>query len=492
MASMATFFADHFKIDPDLLDEHGAFNISLVTDLPVFIDPFLLFNSTKPEYQELHQRIIQYLVFLRDKSLAGPVHDALLRSWYCFPEIRQTWLGFSRVGNSGSGLGFDFAAALHENLYRIFSDFGTEQVTRGSHLEKVCLIREGVGRDNISDFTANLIKEYLCNYSQTFALAHLAPDRRRRVAINNVRFNFATERWEPDRYVFPWINGDYVILTPKDMLTKDDTWINKNDLIREFHELPNAIPDDQLRMQVSNYFQRVLPRHRNREANQRERADAARLTILQFPPLIDYYIRLKEDRGDQAENISHDKIFQTEQLFILRLQELQAQLKQQTPFYETGRTTYEEAHARLAYLKDVIENKGGHRFFYHGNQPIRREEDLHVLYRLVWIGTPSDVSAEVNDGRGPADYKVSRGSGDKTIVEMKLAKNTHLRRNLEKQAEIYQKASDAKSAIKAIIYFTEEEQDRVELILKELKLLDHPDMVLIDARKDNKPSGSKA
>jgi hypothetical protein len=63
----------------------------------------------------------------------------------------------------------------------------------------------------------------------------------------------------------------------------------------------------------------------------------------------------------------------------------------------------------------------------------------------------------VNDGRGPADYKVSRGSGDKTIVEMKLAKNTHLGRNLEKQAEIYQKASDAKSAIKAIIYFTEEE-----------------------------------
>ena len=98
----------------------------------------------------------------------------------------------------------------------------------------------------------------------------------------------------------------------------------------------------------------------------------------------------------------------------------------------------------------------------------------------------------MNDGRGPADYKVSRGSGDKTIVEMKLAKNTHLRRNLEKQAEIYQKASDAKSAIKAIIYFTEEEQDRVELILKELKLLDHPAMVLIDARKDNKPSGSKA
>jgi hypothetical protein len=302
-------------------------------------------------------------VFLRDKSLSGPVHDALLRSWYCFPEVKQTWLGFSQFGNAGSGLGFDFAVALHENLHRLFGDFGTERVTRGSHLEKVCLIREGVGRDNISDFTTNLIKEYLCNYSQAFALAHLSEVQRRRVAINNVRFSYSTERWQPDRFVLPWINGDYVILTPKDMLTKDDTWINKNDLIRDFDEIPDAIPDAQLRMQVSNYFERVLPRHREREPNRRERADAARLTILQFPSLIDYYIRFKEDHGDEAENISHAKIFQTEQFFIFRLQELQEQLNQQTPFYKTGRTTYEEAHARLMYLKDVIENKGGHRFF---------------------------------------------------------------------------------------------------------------------------------
>jgi hypothetical protein len=274
--SMATFFADHFDIDPYTLENHGAFNISLVTDLPLFIDPFLLFDSSKPEYQELHQRIIRYLIFLRDKSLAGPVHPALLRAGYCFPEVKQTWLGFSRVGNSGSGLGYDFAAALHENLTRIFSDFGSERVTRGSHLEKVCLIREGVGRDNISDFTTNLIKEFLCEYTQAFSLAHLGEHQRRRIAINDVRFDYTTERWQPDRYVLPWVNGDYVILTPKDMLTKDDTWINKNDLVGNFDELPDAIPDDQVRMQVSNYFEHVIAHHREREPNKREHDEAAR------------------------------------------------------------------------------------------------------------------------------------------------------------------------------------------------------------------------
>jgi hypothetical protein len=75
---------------------------------------------------------------------------------------------------------------------------------------------------------------------------------------------------------------------------------------------------------------------------------------------------------------------------------------------------------------------------------------------------------------------------------MKLAKNTALERNLEKQLPIYQAASDAKKGIKAIIFFSEAEQDRVEVILDKLGVLGHTDIVLIDARNDNKPSGSKA
>ena len=39
------YFSDYFEIDPALVEEHGAFNVSLESDLPLFIDPFLLFNS---------------------------------------------------------------------------------------------------------------------------------------------------------------------------------------------------------------------------------------------------------------------------------------------------------------------------------------------------------------------------------------------------------------------------------------------------------------
>src|SRR5205807_2059702 len=155
---MKVYFTDWFKVDPDVLDEYGAFNVSLINDLPLFIDPFLLFTSKRPAYQALHDQMIEYLRFLRDQAAEGTVDAGLLHSWYMFPEVKQLWLGFSLSGNSGSGLGIEFARALHNNLNVIFKNFGNENITHGSHLEKVCLVRDGVGRDNISDFTANLIK----------------------------------------------------------------------------------------------------------------------------------------------------------------------------------------------------------------------------------------------------------------------------------------------------------------------------------------------
>lgn len=87
----------------------------------------------------------------------------LLDVWYQFPEVKQNWFGFTLGSNRGRGLGRDFALALHKNLHHLFHDFGREQITKGSHLEKLCLIREGVGRDNVSDFTTNLIKGFFAN-----------------------------------------------------------------------------------------------------------------------------------------------------------------------------------------------------------------------------------------------------------------------------------------------------------------------------------------
>lgn len=463
---MRLYFTDIFGVSESYLEKYGAFNISLLTDLPLFIDPFLLFNSKKPEYKFLHENLLEYLRFLKQKSTAGLVNESLLKPWYYFSEVKQNWLGFCEQGNEGRGLGKKFAHALNRNFRDIFPEFGNENLTTGTHLEKLCLIEEGVGRDMISDFTTNLIKYYLLNYTEKFAKDYIKPELLSRFIIEKVKFNYDTETWCSDSFDLPSDLDDYVILTPKDILTRDDNWINKTDFILNFKEIPIAIDNDALRAQVENYFLKQLPKKPRKKDYDR----AAALTIKKFPKLVDYYIKYKEDTGDKARLISSLKVHDSSELYIKQFQKLPLLLSTETNFYKYSGNTAQEARSRIEYLKDVIENKGGHKVFYFKGSPIRAEKDLHILYKLTWYATPSDLSSEVDDGRGPADFKISRGSKDKTIVEFKLASNPQLKRNLKKQAELYQKASNADTAYKVILFFNQSEFQKVKRILKELKL----------------------
>lgn len=485
---MRLYFSDFFEVSRADIRKHGAFNISLLADLPLFIDPFLLFNSRKAEYQALHKRIIDYLIFLRNKSADRSLDRGLIRALYTFREVSQTWLGFSVVGNRGRGLGPDFAHALHHNFHRIFHNFGDEKISTGTHLEKLCLIERGVGKDNISDFTTNLIKEYLLEYTQAFTKKCIRKGLRKVFLVEKVRFNYGTETWEPRRFLLPKFGNDYVLLAPKSMLTKEDTWINRSDLISEFDTIQDSLPNDELRALVNNYFLKVLPK----KATAAEEQEARDRTIRKFPELIDAFIKYKEDNGDEAVQSSAGKVRLSEQVYLRQFAILPELLSKYSAFYRVAGDTYSQAQQRVAFLKDVIENKGGHKIFYVNGKPIHRETDVHILYRLTWFATASDVSREVNDGRGPADFKISRGAKDKTLVEFKLASNSQLEKNLAHQTKIYQKASDAQRTIRVILYFTEAEHDRVIAILKGLRLERDKSIVLIDARADNKPSGSKA
>ena len=485
---MNIYFSDVFEVSPASLEKHGAFNISLISDLPLFVDPFLLFNSKKSEYQRLHEEIIRYLRFLKDRATTTELNPGLLNAWYRFPEVKQNFFGFCVGGNTGSGLGKQFADSLHSGLQKLFVNFGEETVTKGSHLEKLCLIKDRVGKDNISDFTTNLIKGFLLEYTQAFAAKHVDAKYLKKFAIQKVVFNYDTESWQPGTFALPVWREDYVLLTPKDILTKDDIWINKHDLLEDYDSIPDSISNDALRAQVNQYFRAVLPKN----PKQAERKDAARKTILHFPELFDYYIKHKEETGDKAASVSHLKVQESHQLYVEQFRTFVELLAKQTGFYGVLGNTHDEARARINFLKDVIEKQDGYKLLYLKGEPIKRESDLQILYRFTWFASPSDVNREVNNGRGPVDFKVSRGSKDKTLVEFKLAGNSGLERNLESQVEIYEQANDAKKSFKVILYYSSFELAKVLRVLKRLKLEKNAYIILIDARKDNKPSASKA
>lgn len=487
--ALKIYFSDFFNVDRGRLEEYGAFNISLINDLPLFIDPFLLFNSDNEIYKKLHHDIIEYVTYLKNISKVSP-DSALVKSLFTFHEVKQNWLGYSKNGNKGRGLGSKFAASLNENLNTIFKDFGEQGITESSHLEKLTLVDTGIGRDSVSDFTTNLIKKFLIEYTQTFAIKNIKPEKLKKVAVDKLIFNKSTKRWSGGIYTLPYFNNDFVLLTPKDILTKDDAWINRADMLNDFSDIVNSIPNDQLRAHINEYFYGLLPR--DVVPTKEEEQKALTRTIKQHAELLDYFILLKERRGELAQSISDERVKAAESIFIEQLSKLVNILTAKTDFYNTPQNTYDESLKRVQFLKHVIEDNDGYRLFYYKGEHIQRESDLQLIFKLTWFATTLDVNAEVNNGRGPVDFKISNGSKDKTLVEFKLASNSKLKQNLEKQVEIYAQANQTNKTIKAILFFTENQHARVVDILKDLSLSNEQSIVLIDARNDNKPSASNA
>ena len=495
---MKVYFSDFFEVAPSKIEKYGAFNISLINDLPLFIDPFLLFNSKKREYKRLHSEILRYVAFLRDRSRKEGMSEGLLRSWYCFPEVKQTWLGYSRVGNGGRGPGLEFAKSLNANLSGIFSDFDEKKISRSPHLEKLCLIKDHIGRDSISDFVTNLIKAHILEYTEAFAAKNIKASLLKKVAVRHIEFNYKTSTWTSRRFALPYANGDYVLLTPKALLTKDDTWICKADIVSQFDDIVSSVSNAELREQLGSYFQSSLPESkRNKDGSEKKPrqsdiTSAISAVIRRYPEFLDHYIKFKEDDGDHATSVSRERVREVQSLFVQQLSRFIENLADKTKFYDQSGDTLKSSYERVLFLKDVIENKDGYRNFYVDGVPVKKEEHLQIMFRLTWYASAHDVTREANEGRGPVDFKISNGATDKTLVEFKLASNSKLPQNLQKQVEIYKKAHDTDKAIKVILYFTFEEKNRVERILKDLGLTDEKYVILVDARNDNKVSASKA
>ncbi|MBY8958881.1 hypothetical protein J1G18_16440 [Pseudomonas sp. MIS38] len=478
------YFSDFFDVPRELIESHGAFNISLINDLPLFVDPFLLFNSDDETFQKLHNDIIKYMLFLKQKS-ALDLPSGLIKSWYMFPEVKENWFGFSKAGNSGRGLGPSFAKSLQINFKGVFSDFGNE--TGGAtHLGKLTLVKHGVGKDQISDFTCNLIHGFLAYYTEQFSLRHIATSKLQKFTIQKAEFNYTTETWKSKQYTLPKYGSEYVLLTPIEILTKDEAWISHKGFIEDFSQVVSSVPNDQLRDQINLYITKVMPSDPTKD----EKALAFEKTILKYPNLMDIYVNIRETSKEEATSESLEKVSIAQKLFEDHLRKL-VDLLDKNQFYETEPDSYEAGMQRVMHLKHVIEKQDGYRLFYVNKKPISRESDLQIMFKLTWFASKYSSDAEVNNGRGPADFLVSYGSDDKTIIEFKLAKNSHMEKNIKHQAKIYSDASRATNPpIMVILYFNFSERDKVQRILTKNGLSESKHIVLINAMY--KDSASKS
>jgi len=497
------FFSEYFKIEPNLLHEYGAVDISLICDMPLFVDPMLIFNSDNPEYKRLHESIIQYFHFLAAKA-SGGLQSNEIKAWFMFSEVKNNWLGYSLAGNGGLALGNEYAQFLYDNIGFAIS---TNNISQSIHIEKIMLLYKGSGKDKISDLTVNLIKKYLLEYTQTFAINYLSPELKKNLYVERAYFNYDTESFVSKEYMLPYfINSkgkdEYVLLTPADILREDEPSINRLDFYNSHGRIRASIDNNVLRAYVNNYIFEAVRRYEEQQKSKkrpaRERSiskiekDAFAELTHEYPELYDYYIKLRESDTDDIRAKSSNEVNLQLQKFLVNTQELINSIIVNGYKIDESLSAREEAIARLKFFKHVIEDCDGYKNFYYSGQRISSEDDIRRMFRLVWYDTTYKVDFDTNNGRGEADVIVSKGQYNQNIIEFKLASNSSLP-HVFTQVKIYEAANCADGSLVAIFCFSQSEFETAKRVVVNAGHEEQLDkaVFLIDCRDNNKPSASK-
>ncbi len=484
------YFSEIFDVSHKAIEEYGALDVSLICDNPAFVDPFLIFAHKK--YKFLHDLVIAYLGYLRDLSIKeGTLTSGKFNHYYKFPEVKEAWLGYSVDGNAGLGLGKNFADSLYSNLNKFFAN---QNITESSHLEKLCLVEEGVGVDKISDFTLNLVKKYLLEYTQIFAQKNLNKKYLARFPIRKVEFDFKRGVWVDGRYTLPsyeWKGKrQFVLLVPRDILTKQDTWISRDDFLENDITIFYTISNAELREKINRFFCNNLAvkldkkKRPQKDYSKKSKRIALMKTAHEFPEILDYYIKYKEQQKDKAitQHIAVPEFVN----FFSDVSTIQESFKSQTL---EKISSFNDCVARISFFKKVLESNSGK--LYIKEKPLL-EAQLGLMFKMVTYDSLFDYNAEVNNGHGPIDFIVSYGSNDKTGLELKRASNTKLESNLLNQSKVYAKDSSLKHTIKIIFYFSDKELVRVNKILEKIgRAVDNKEVFLIDCRKKESASRQK-
>ncbi|MDP1624392.1 MAG: hypothetical protein Q8L64_01345 [bacterium] len=220
-------------------------------DLPLYLDPFLLWKSPSQQDQALHTSIINSFNHLNYLSKTG--NDRLaIDTIIELSECHEVGLGLSK-----SRRGLRIGQPQAHDIVRLFNDIPKYSQYGFTHFEVIQLYVAGISKDRISDIACNYLKSFLIDYTIEQCDIHGIPTSP--VTLDAV-YNY--QKYSIDRSVctnlpINPINNDPIIFTPKRWL-RFSPWINFDDYFR------SACPRDEI-FNPGEPQDRVRVLHYNRE-----------------------------------------------------------------------------------------------------------------------------------------------------------------------------------------------------------------------------------
>ncbi|MBZ5526325.1 MAG: hypothetical protein LAN71_00285 [Acidobacteriia bacterium] len=282
-------------------------------DVPVGIDPFLLYKSRDSEYRQLHG----YLLEAFNAGIAAVKHRQLEEAGRVldFPEVSAIGMGYTQRSKRGSGVG----SYLTELIIKTVLGSPSLQERGIRHVEEMQLLSTGIGPDRVSDIAANVLKRFLIEYTKRQCVIWSLPVKRG-VPVNHI-YDVSSGQWT-DAYEDLPVNpndGSPILLVPR-RIVRVLPWINYDDFVRtEFNAYLAA-----KRQAVARHL-KDNPEEQSGQLESNAKPHVTTVTRSDIS-LVDRYVRSREQHSAEAhpalDYIDDDRCKEAEKLKA-RLSEIQ-------------------------------------------------------------------------------------------------------------------------------------------------------------------------
>jgi len=401
----------------------GAIDVSLNCDTSLFIDPLLFSEASDPEFRQCasrayERRFEQIMALLEQSASEGDFAWRNAERLLTFHEIKYTHLGYAS-GAWGTG----FGDALRSSLIRNARD-AVRLGSRNPDLFMVlALFESNVGPDRISDMSTNIALSCLADFTTRIS-------RRLNIGIEDFLLDGRTYLLPRN----PLVEGarEPLVLVPKDV-------VRDLPVAADWSALGAAARQtEDLKARVSAQIGEIWT-IRSRREKQRVRD-----VLIRNREALELMLRLLREAVAEPYDVDEDHLGEIYPADLRRQIAAQAPLDlsafrgRQLESGDVDRVVREI----LQHFRWLVEDNGIWELLYDDDRTTaRRERAAQRLFFAIAAAYCSaneiDLSPESNAGNGPVDFKLSRGSRSKVLVEVKKSNNVQLLDGYQKQLSAY-------------------------------------------------------
>ena len=194
-------------------------------DLPLYVDPFLMWKSPSQMDNMLHEGVLSSFKNLGMMYLDGRCEDAVANLVF-LSECDEVGLGLSK-NRKGRPISSDVA----EDILDLFKVIPQIQQYGFKHFEQIQLLVDQISKDRVSDITCSLIKSFLIDYTIDQCLKYGIPLQ----SVEIHRYDYKQIKIVKEKVKLP-INEESkqpVLLVPKRWL-RFTPWLNYDDYFKNY------------------------------------------------------------------------------------------------------------------------------------------------------------------------------------------------------------------------------------------------------------------